>query len=244
MHYEKLYKRTVTGAIQVWWLELDEGDIDTLGGRYRTHSGQDGGKIVTSEWTRAKPKNVGRGNETTALQQAHLEIDAHYSKKKKAYSVTLETAHDLVRFTPMLAKSFEDYVGRVTFCFENKLPVWAQPKLDGIRCVATKDGLFTRTGERIVSCPHIEEMLRPIFELFPDLVIDGELYNHQFKEDFNEIVSMVKKVKPSAAHLLKTAELVQYQSYRDCGGTGSRELPHPPRPRLPSIPHLNNRPPS
>lgn len=50
----KLYKRTSTGATQVWWQEIEND-------KYRTHSGQDGGAIVVSEWTTAKPKNEGKG---------------------------------------------------------------------------------------------------------------------------------------------------------------------------------------
>ncbi len=32
---------------------------------------------------------------------------------------------------------------------------WSQPKLDGIRCVVDKNGMWTRAGKPITSCPHI-----------------------------------------------------------------------------------------
>ncbi|MCK4501332.1 hypothetical protein KAU11_12600, partial [Candidatus Babeliales bacterium] len=52
--------------------------------------------------------------------------------------------------------------------------VYSQPKLDGVRCIASKDGLHTRGGKSIVTCLHIEEQLQPFFEKFPDEILDGE----------------------------------------------------------------------
>ena len=70
-------------------------------------------------------------------------------------------------FRPMLAKT---YAGNVAF------PVIAQPKLDGVRCIARKDGLFSRDGNPITTQPHIEAALAPLFAAEPDLVLDGELW--------------------------------------------------------------------
>jgi DNA ligase-1 len=197
----KLYKRTATNAIQVWWQEI-------VGGTYRTCSGQVGGVITYSEYTKAAEKNSGRSNATTVEEQARLEVESNYRRKiKDGYVDTPESAGTASRFTPMLAKSYEDY--------EDQLPseVWSQPKLDGIRCIANKDGLWSRKGDRIVSCPHIEQALRPLFDEVPGMILDGELYNHELKENFNEITSLVKTTKPTSAHLAKTAAVVQYHIY-------------------------------
>lgn len=203
MHHEKLYKRTATGAVQVWWQER-------VGERYRTHSGQVDGQIVTSEWTVAKPKNVGRSNETSPEDQAKAEVASNYTRKKKdGYNETVEAAKDSVRFSPMLAKDFDDYAAKIDW----RAGVWCQPKLDGIRCIANSQGLWSRKGDRIVSCPHIEEALAPFFETMPDLILDGELYNHKLKDNFNEITSLVKTLKPSDEHLKETRRVVQYHIY-------------------------------
>lgn len=204
MHaYPKLYKRTATKAIQMWWMEQD-------GSRYRVSSGQLDGQVTTSAWTQAAPKNVGRANETSAEAQATAEVEAAYTLKgKKGYLPTIEAATNSDRFQCMLAEKYEDRFEEIDFSVE----VWAQPKLDGIRCIANADGLWSRAGNRIVAVPHIEEALRPLFLAYPDLVLDGELYNHGLKDDFNTIVSMVKKLKPTAEDLVRSAQMVQYWVY-------------------------------
>lgn len=61
MKYSNLYTRDSLGNVRVWYME-QEGD------KYRTTSGLLDGEKVTSEWTVAKPKNVGKRNETTGEQ--------------------------------------------------------------------------------------------------------------------------------------------------------------------------------
>jgi ATP-dependent DNA ligase len=202
-----LYKRNVNGSTQVWWMER-------VGGRYRTHSGQLDGKITVSEWTQATPKNVGRANETSSEAQAQVELEAAYVlKRKKGYRDDLGAARTLERFTPMLAKVYADYQKDVHARFEAGMPVITQPKLDGVRCIATSDGLFSRAGNPIVAVPHILEALQPIFELDRNARLDGELYNHELKEDFPALVSLLIKKKPSAEDLAAARAGVQYWMY-------------------------------
>lgn len=199
---KKLYKRTATGAVQVWWQEV-------VGDQYRTHSGQVDGAITVSDFTKVTTKNQGRSNESSGHDQAVLEVEANYRRKAKdGYVDTIDGALKSSRFSPMLAKNFEDYAKEV----ESRIG-WSQPKLDGIRCIATKEGLWSRKGDRIVSCPHIESALADLFDHVPDLILDGELYNHTLRENFNEITSLVKTTKPSENHLKKTAAIVQYHVY-------------------------------
>lgn len=209
MHYEKLYKRTTTGAIQVWYQERE-------GGRYRTHSGQKDGKIVTSEWTVAKPKNVGRSNATTSEQQAEAEIEANYTLKKKGgYHATVGAA-DSERFSPMLAKVYGDYKDDVEGELGMGRTVHVQPKLDGIRCIARADGLWSRQGNKIVAVPHVFDALKS--QLERGLVLDGELYNHDYREDFPALVSLIKKQKPSVKDI-EASRVVEYWVY-DSPGEG------------------------
>ena len=81
------------------------------------------------------------------------------------------------------------------------------------RAICTKDGLWTRNGEPIVRAPHIFEQIKHIFVEKPDLILDGELYNHDLKNDFNKIVSCVKKQKPTKEDLEVSAKNIQYWVY-------------------------------
>ena len=44
-------------------------------------------------------------------------------------------------------------------------------------------------------------------------LLDGELYNHELKFDFNKIVSLVRKTKPEKEDLLESKNLIQYWIY-------------------------------
>lgn len=210
-----LYKRTTTGAVQQWSQEID-------GAQYRTVSGQVNGKLVISEWTVCEGKNAGRANATTGAEQAVREVEAHYTKKlKSGYHASVE-AIDTPRQAIMLAKDYNDYKDLV---FQGVYKPCSQPKLDGMRCIARRDGLWSRQGNRILSAPHIEQALERLFAEYPDMILDGELYNHALRADFNRIVSLCRKQKPTAQDLQESADLIQYHVYdipSDSGGFHER----------------------
>lgn len=203
MKLPTLYSKAKTGATQEWTIEVD-------GDKYRSHAGQVNGVITASEWTTCGPKNEGRSNATTAEAQAMLEARAKWNKKKdKNHFERIEDAENgKTRYIePMLAKVWEDYADKIEY------PVYSQPKLDGIRCIASKDGLFSRNGKEFVSVPHIYNALRPAFENFTGVIFDGELYADKYANDFNKICSIAKKTKPTKADLQFAAENIQYHIY-------------------------------
>jgi DNA ligase-1 len=108
---------------------------------------------------------------------------------------------------PMLAHKFDDK--RVNW----SKPVYIQPKLDGVRCLLTKHGAFSRTGKQFKNIAHIELALIPFFKQYPDIVLDGELYNHKLKDDFEKIISLVRKQKPTADDRRNAQHLVQFHIY-------------------------------
>ena len=91
--------------------------------------------------------------------------------------------------------------------------VYIQPKLDGVRCLFTKDGAFSRTGKQFMNVKHIEDELQPLFSDYPNLILDGELYNHALKNDFEKIISLVRKQKPTDDDRLEAKSLVQFHWY-------------------------------
>ena len=108
---------------------------------------------------------------------------------------------------PMLAHKYDD--SRVDW----SKPVYIQPKLDGVRCLFTKHGAYSRTGKQFMNLRHIEKALKPFFDQHPDVIIDGELYNHKLKHDFEKIISLVRKQKPTDTDRLDAQHLVQFHVY-------------------------------
>ena len=106
---------------------------------------------------------------------------------------------------PMLAHKFNP--DKAVF------PALLQPKLDGVRCVFTKNGAFSRTGKEFKNVDHIKETLKPLFKQYPYIKLDGELYNHKLKDDFEKIISLVRKTKPTFEHRKEAEKLVQYHIY-------------------------------
>ena len=201
MKLETIYKKTKTGATQEWTIEVSDN-------KYRTHSGQCGGQITTNAWTVVYGKNIGRANATTDNEQAMAEAVAKRTKKlESGYFEDVNNINEQQYFEPMLAAKWEDYKDKIQY------PIFSQPKLDGIRCIVTKDGMFSRNGKPIISAPHIFDSVKPLFETNPDLIFDGELYADKFANDFNKIVSLVKKTKPTADDLKESKELIEYHIY-------------------------------
>ena len=91
--------------------------------------------------------------------------------------------------------------------------VYMQPKLDGVRCLFTKDGAFSRTGKQFMNVKHIEEELQDWFKACPWIALDGELYNHDLKDDFEKIISLVRKQKPTDEDRSEARRLTQYHVY-------------------------------
>ena len=201
----KLYKRDTTGKVREWTMQYGY-NLDKTQAGTRTISGLQDGKKVTSEWFITEAKNVGRANATTNITQAKFEAQAEFEKRiEKEYFEDINDIDSYVAFKPMLAHDF------------TKTPVtsgYTQPKLDGIRMVVNSRGLYSRSNKPIVAVPHIENLLKTFIEKFPTVTLDGELYNHALKDNFQKITSLVRKtVNIGKEELAESAELVQYHVY-------------------------------
>ena len=102
-------------------------------------------------------------------------------------------------------------------------PVFIQPKLDGVRCLIQYERrikpredvvvAYSRTGKEWKNIQHILAELKPFFQKHPNIVLDGELYNHDFKDDFESIISMVRKTKPDTWARQESKLYVQFHCY-------------------------------
>jgi DNA ligase-1 len=213
MKLDTLFKKSnATGKIEQWDIEVIYSAEVKDAGKIVTTYGERGGKMQTTSDIVTKGKNIGKKNATTAFDQACAEATSKWEKKlKTGYVKSLELAESGAKdeiieggIEPMLAHPFEKQGEKISY------PCLGQPKLDGIRCIAIKKGdnvtLWTRTRKPIYSCPHIVEAV----SLLPmgDIILDGELYNHDLKNDFEKIVSAVRKDEPS-----EESKKVQYHVY-------------------------------
>jgi DNA ligase-1 len=177
----------------------------------------EGGKIKEATFKASKTKNIGKSNETTSEQQASLDCVNNVGKKLRSnYFETIELAKSNKLWLPNLCPSgmkWKDYAGTDKVQF----PAYASPKLDGARCnVYMKDGEIiaqTRTGKRWLNFEHIIEDLKPIFEKHPNIILDGEGYNHDFKDNFEDFMSIIKKQKPTEDQKAYAKKHVQYHIY-------------------------------
>ena len=196
-----LYKFDTKGKLREWTMVIEQDSFHAVKGLV-------GGKLTEDKPRFCEAKNVGRSNETSPEQQAENEAQSKWQKKiDSGYGETEEQAKEKKFYEPMLAHKYEDRKG------ELELPLFCQPKLDGIRCIVDRKNPHedikhredvvlqakTRNGKFIHAIPHILESLKGFFIENPHGVLDGELYSHEFKDDFNKIISLVRKQKPIQA---------------------------------------------
>ena len=96
--------------------------------------------------------------------------------------------------------------------------VFIQPKLDGVRCLIQYEGggickAYSRTGKEWKNINHILMQLTDFFVKHPNVILDGELYNHDLKDDFEKIISLVRKQKPTDEDRSEAQSLVQFHCY-------------------------------
>ena len=209
-----LYKKTSTGAIQFWSIEVLTGPMPCGANQIRTEYGQLGTDSPQSTIDLiSKGKNVGKKNATTVTQQAEAEALAKWIKQtKKGYIESIEAAQNEELdesieggIVPMLAHKFADHGCKI------KYPAYISKKLDGLRIIAIiKNGkatLWSRTRKKITSMTHLVEELENHFPN-QDLILDGEAFQDLYKKDFEKIVSAVRKENAEAG-----SEMIQYHVF-------------------------------
>lgn len=147
-----------------------------------------------------KSKNIGKSNETTPEEQASNEVNSLIKDKlTEGYFKSIEECNTAIVILPMLAKNYHDEVHKINWNY----PVYIQPKLDGMRCLAhiKKNGdvdLISRDGKIIQNMMHIKNELTSIKQ---DIILDGELYCHGLS--FQENMKLIKKYRPNETEKIK-----------------------------------------
>jgi ATP-dependent DNA ligase len=231
MEFPTLYGEASTGKTKVWSIKVR--DAGGLGEIVVEHGYADGKKQVNTKVIDSG-KNIGKKNETTAVQQAVSEARATWQKKKDAGYVEAAAgagsggrkggggsgsgkvtgvAASRAKATtdevplPMLALDFNKRGGSIKF------PCYVQRKYDGTRCVAVPGaGLFSRNRKKY---PHMGHILEEIKSLPASLVLDGELFSKELT--FQDIVGLVKRetLKPGDAEKQLKIELHVYDIISD-----------------------------
>ena len=139
---------------------------------------------------------------------------------------SLKNTNNMMRKKPMLAYPVSDKP------INYDEPVFMQPKLDGVRCVIQYENrplknvddlsgqltenvvvAYSRTGKEWKNIDHILFNLKPWFQLNPNVILDGELYNHSLKDNFEKIISLVRKTKPTKEDRLEAAQYTEFHCY-------------------------------
>ncbi len=190
----KLKKKDARGLWRFWWAEVKDD-------HYITYSQLYGSQVRQNEPTYPR-KNRAR----TRHQQAQFEVDALYAKRKRLGwaeehpgRYNERPAHRF--FAPMLAHKYPKY--------QLAYPAHAQPKLDGIRCITSPDGLWSRKNTEITSVPHLRDAALEMLRDYPEMAnLDGELYLHGWP--LNKISGLARLKKPSEESLKLEYHIFDY----------------------------------
>lgn len=196
-----LFKKSSTGKVQQW-------SIRVSGNKIISEAGYVGMKLRESVDIVKSGKNIGKRNETTPHEQAVAEARSRHQKHlDKGFTFTAQSAKDgeVTKhvgggYFPMLAKDY-------TKAHKNiKFPACVQPKLDGLRSPYS-NGFYSRSRKPFTTVEFIRKQLKEMG--LDEFQFDGELYNHDLRDNFEEIVSAIKRGSSDHPMLDK----IQYHIY-------------------------------
>lgn len=234
MEFAPIYGVDKNGKTKIWKASIHEKDGIAIA---NIQHGQLSGKLQSSFREYTTGKNIGRKNETTALDQCIQETKRKRQDKleKEGYKETMDSAHTGGAHTdgsvtmatkdpvlPMLAHKYEPAKNKKnTILF----PCFVQPKLDGLRCVAyisenggDKPTYQSRTGSLFSTMDHINTPVTQFIERIGSTLgcsasavhLDGELYTD--KIPFETLAGLIKKKKLTEEDRAKLRE-VEYHIY-------------------------------
>jgi ATP-dependent DNA ligase len=139
------------------------------------------GKVRVFDPIESIGRNIGKKNETTDSQQAILEAWSMWKKKK-------DSVKDVI--FPMLAQDYRKHSNKMIF------PFAVSPKIDGIRAISEHHDVVemsSRQGKPFTYLENIKKDLEIIYQTFPGIIFDGEIYSHEIS--FSRISGAVRKTR-------------------------------------------------
>lgn len=179
----KLTKKDALGHQRFYWGEYTDG-------MYRTHSQRDArAKSVASAWTLPRPSA-----RRTPTEQCVQELASIYTKRRRMgwtdyapRTPRLPTLPGDTWYSPMLAQKYPHVQPPASGHY-------AQPKLDGVRCIGGPEGLTSRKNTMLTSVPLVGQQVFKFLRQHPSIKqLDGELYIHGL--DLHEISGLARRKK-------------------------------------------------
>jgi ATP-dependent DNA ligase len=180
-----LYRKATTGKVMQWTMSMTTDD----GSAYElcVSRGEVGGKVINDKGTVITKGLASR----TILEQATLKYNSLVKKKRDiGYCEDPSGVSTTTLVLPMLAQNFDAHSRKINY------PASAQPKLDGIRCMARVDPendsgvqLFSRKGKVFTVLDDIADEIKKLN--IGDVVLDGEVFSETLA--FQRITGLVRK---------------------------------------------------
>ena len=210
-----LHKTNEKGNIQIWHAIID-------GASYTVTYGIKDGKMQTETKTIGAGKNIGKENYSSPEQQAEFQVankarkkiensdyviikgksilDANRNKEVKAIALDVPK--------PMLAHDGRKRLDKIEID-----KVWSQPKIDGYRCLAAKNELYTRKRKTMTGkIPHLLPYLQDYFNILDAAYLDGEAYSNEI--DFNTLQSILnKKPEKMTTEDIEAAKTIKFNLF-------------------------------
>jgi len=206
-----LYKKDSKGKIRQWNIRTYQDDIEW---GIETSDGIHGGKIKDPIRKIAIPNNLYK---TAPLKAAMMMQSAIDKKLRSNYFESIEDIKEEdVLFMPTGCPSgmiWEEWKDKDHVVY----PALASAKLDGSKMYSTwREGrvfLNTRSAKEHKNFRHIENALAKFYEENPHIVLDGEAYNHEYRERFEELQSIFRKQDPTEEQQQLSAEIAKFYIY-------------------------------
>ena len=204
--YQKLYGLSSSGKIKQWSVSVVSYDNYS---EIIVDHGYIDGKIVSSSRKIEVGKNIGKKNQTTHAEQALSEAESLVAQKQdQQYVIDLAALKNPAQAEVPLPMLAHEYTKRKKYL---KFPCYAQPKLNGVRCLIVKNNdqckAYSRGGKQYITITSILNYCNLIMKNGD--IFDGELFSTDLT--FQEIVSCVKREEELDPNLSK----LEYWVY-DC----------------------------